>query len=92
MDEPVILTADQLKNEKERTDSKFRYTLHQMNLNKSAYLLVAPFFSLSAVQSSTLCVCVTGFIWLVQLYRLCRPLTAMRRWLCILGVGFTAGR
>ena len=27
MDEPVILTADQLKNEKERTDSKFRYTL-----------------------------------------------------------------
>ena len=44
MDEPVILTADELKNEKERTDSKFRYTLHQMNLNKSAYLLIAPFF------------------------------------------------
>jgi len=55
-------------------------------------LLVAPFFSLSAVQSSTLCVYVTGFIWLVQLYRLCRPLTAMRRWLCILmTVGFFAG-
>ena len=42
-------------------------------------LVLAQWLSLSFAQASTLCVYVTGFVWLVQLFRLCRPFTAARR-------------
>ncbi len=54
-------------------------------------LFVAPFLSLSAEQASTLCVYLTGFVWLVQLWRVCRPFTVARRVLWVLmTVGFFA--
>ncbi len=52
-------------------------------------LALAPLLSLSAEQSSTLCVYLTGFVWLVQLYRVCKPFTPARRMLWVLmTVGF----
>ncbi len=52
-------------------------------------LVLAPLLSLSAEQSSTLCVYLTGFVWLVQLYRVCKPFTPARRMLWLLmTVGF----
>lgn len=52
---------------------------------------LAPLLALTAAESSTLCVYVTGFVWLVQLLRVCRPLTAARRVLWIvMTVGFFA--
>lgn len=55
-------------------------------------LAAAPLLSLTADQSSTLCVYVTGFVWLVQLYRVCRPFTLARRVLWVsMTVGFFGG-
>ncbi len=53
--------------------------------------LIAPLLALSAEQASTLCVWLTGFVWLLQLRRVCRPFTAARRVLWVLmTVGFFA--
>jgi len=55
-------------------------------------LLFAPLFGLSAEQSSTLCVYLTGLTWLVQLTRVSRPLNLARGVLCAtMTIGFFAG-
>ncbi|MBR5135044.1 MAG: HAD-IC family P-type ATPase, partial [Clostridia bacterium] len=55
-------------------------------------LWLAPVSALSAEQASTLCVYVTGLIWLIQLFRVCRPLTAPRVLLwALMTIGFFAG-
>ncbi|MBQ9415011.1 MAG: HAD-IC family P-type ATPase [Clostridia bacterium] len=41
-------------------------------------LLLAPWLGLSSLEAATLCAYITGFIWLVQLLRVCRPLNAVR--------------
>ncbi len=52
-------------------------------------LWIAPSMGLSAEEASTLCVYLTGFVWLVQLWRVCRPFTAARRVLwATMTVGF----
>ncbi len=52
---------------------------------------IAPVMGFDAEQASTLCIYVTGLIWLVQLFRVCRPFTAARRILWVLmTVGFFA--
>jgi len=57
-----------------------------------AQLCIAPLLALSAAQSSTLCVYLTGLIWLIQLWRVCHPLTVPRTVLWILMVvGFFGG-
>ncbi len=54
-------------------------------------LLIAPLLTLSPEQASTLCVWLTGFVWLLQLRRVCRPFTVARRILWVLmTVGFFA--
>ena len=53
--------------------------------------ILSPLLALSAEQASTLCVWLTGFVWLLQLGRVCRPFTVARRLLWVLmTVGFFA--
>lgn len=49
--------------------------------------LLAPMMGLTDMQSSTLCVYITGFVWLIQLFRICRPFSKRRRILWGLMVG-----
>ncbi len=51
-------------------------------------LVLAPLCRFDAAQASTLCVYVTGFVWLVQLLRICRPFTPARR---VLWTAMTVG-
>lgn len=51
-------------------------------------LALAPLLDLTAAQSSTLCVYITGFVWLVQLWRVCHPFTPARH---VLWIGMTVG-
>ncbi len=46
-------------------------------------LVLSPLLGLSTEETSTLCVYITATAWLVQLIRLCRPMTRMRLALCI---------
>ncbi len=54
--------------------------------------LLAPLMGLSDMQSSILCIYITGFVWLIQLFRICRPFSKWRRILWGLMVaGFFGG-
>lgn len=47
------------------------------------HVVIAPFFELSTIEMTTLSLYVTGFTWLMQLFRVCQPFTLLRRVLWI---------
>lgn len=51
-------------------------------------IALVPLLGLTAAEGSTLCVYITGFVWLVQLLRVCKPLTPARR---VLWAAMTVG-
>ncbi len=55
-------------------------------------LFLTPFCSLTQLQMETLMVYITGFVWLVQLYRVCQPFTKLRRcvWISMTVLFFSA--
>lgn len=89
-----------LEPSRERIKGKFLHTVLSSSVPSAVlitlYILltqlaIAPLLSLSPEQSSTMCIYLTGFAWLVQLYRVCRPFTIARRILwTLMTVGFFA--
>lgn len=54
--------------------------------------LISPLLGLNALQNTTLAFYIMGFIWLIQLFRICKPFTLARRimW-CGMVTGFYGG-